>query len=275
MNWLVFIHRLPQVLILEFSSLFTPHCRWRYALNKWKAIFADAREMDFVGKQFQYEDRLTPFTLFTYVNEVRRGLNFLDSGPKDIRVLEIGANIGGWGYAFFCQRPTSSLFSFEPNIEPFTLLKENSASFDKWIIFNFGVGELDREVDLHFVSGKSAQGSIYKENASLDLLHKGTVVKNKITIRPLTSRFLQTTCGGTHFDFIKIDVEGAEIDVIKGIHPVSWEVMYVELSLDRKGAESVDAFVALILKQWPSAYVLWQKKHKYIVDIYFKNDINH
>ena len=269
MNWLTLPKRLFQVFILEINSLTTPFCGWRYAINKWKAFFSNSRSMNYCGRLFAYEDRLTPFTLFTYVNEVGRGLELLSSEPREIRVLEIGANIGGWGTALLRHRPEAELYSFEPNSEPYAILHKNSTTFNSWNIFNCGVAELEEEIELSYISGKSAQGSIYEENASLGLLYEGKVLKTRINVRPLTSNFLSENCGGKHFDFVKIDVEGAEYGVVKGLAATTWDVLYVELSINRKGAAPVDDFVALIAELWPGSYVINQRNYEDVADIYF------
>lgn len=225
--------------------------------------------MDYCGERFKYEDRLTPFTLFTYVNEVSRGLALLSSESTKIRVLEIGANIGGWGTALLRHRPAAEIYSFEPNTEPYAILRENSSNFGSWNIFNCGVAELEDEIELSYIPGKSAQGSIYEENASLGLLYEGSVIKTSINVRPLTYNFLTTSCGGCHFDFVKIDVEGAEYGAVKGIAAATWKILYVELSTNRQGAAPIENFIELIAQLWPGSYVISKKNYKDVSDIYF------
>ena len=99
--------RLAQAVSLEFKSYITPKCGILYALRKWWAVILNKREIQFLGKNISYEDRLAPFTMFDYVNEIiftKNCFNF--SGG---RVLDIGANIGLYGAAISVFFPGSTV----------------------------------------------------------------------------------------------------------------------------------------------------------------------
>ena len=127
------LQRLVEVIKLEIKSLVTPNCGFKYAYNKWKAVVTNKRSIDFLGGNYVYEDSLQPFTLFNYVNEIlflKETFEF-EKG-KNLRVLDIGANIGNFGYVFMKLFPDSEVYSFEPNEEPFKYLKINAANFPQW-----------------------------------------------------------------------------------------------------------------------------------------------
>jgi len=265
--------RLLEVIKLEVKSLGTPNCGFNYALRKWKAVITNKRCMKFLGSDFFFEDRLQPFSLFNYVNEVLSLKKiFKFKKAKGLRVLDVGANIGNYGYVLMKLFPESEVYSFEPNEEPFKYLQVNAVNFSRWNIFNYGVGSTLSEVDFYFVPEKSGQGSIYKENASLNLLNAKTPVKTTVTLKPLTREFLENNCRGIYFDFVKIDVEGAETEVIKGLSNIEWRMMYVELSNDRGGATKIDDFMVMINETQPRARVVKSVNNQSVIDLFILNE---
>jgi len=253
MNWRLIPRRFGDLIALECVSFRTPGCGPGFSLAKWTAILLDRRELNFLGHRFCYEDRFGPVFFPAYIREVQTALEACLPKKKPTRVLDIGANVGAWAKSLLSLFPECSVFSFEPNPEPFRCLGENrqNSGCTTWKSFNYGVLATETTCDFFFVPGKSAQGSIYRENAGLHLLGGGEPVRAVVTMRPLTHDFLDSQCGGSHFDFVKIDVEGAEHSVIEGLEHISWHGMYVELSTNRAGKSSVEDFVALVQRLWP------------------------
>jgi len=208
--------------------------------------------MNFLGRPFHYEDRLFPFYLFEYVHEVAALLDRC-SAHRPLRVLEIGGNVGAWGRALMHAAPDAELYSFEPNHTPFALLERNRSPFPGWCAFNLGVAAREAELPFFAVPGKSGQGSIFRENARLGLVFGGEPQELTVAVRPLDRPFLEQHCGGTSFDLVKIDVEGAELQVIQGLEDIRWSCMYVELSTGREGAQTLEEFLSEARQRWPTA----------------------
>jgi FkbM family methyltransferase len=263
--------RLLEAMMLEVSSIRTPHCGFPYALRKWKSFLTNSRKILFLGSDYFYEDVFQPFSLFNYINEIL----YLEKvfGFKGGRVLDIGANIGNFGYVLLNLFPISEVFSFEPNKIPFAYLKRNSNGFSKWHTFNFGVARNASTVDFYFVPGKTGQGSIYKENASINMLKDMPAVRANAYLRPLQKEFLANECGGTYFDLVKIDVEGAEEQVIEGLADIDWKFMYVELSYQRKGAISTDAILSLVKKTHSRPKIIKMVDSSAFKELYILNEV--
>jgi FkbM family methyltransferase len=261
--------RLLECLKLEVKSLATKNCGFAYACSKWKAVITNSRNIRFLGSDYFYEDRLQPFTLFNYVNELSSLRKIF--GFRGGRVLDIGANIGNYGYVLMKQFPGSEVYSFEPNKMPFVHLQRNAANFAAWHIFNFGVANISSNVDFYFVPEKSGQGSIYKENASLNILNGKAPVKTTVMLRPLDNEFLKENCRGSYFDLVKIDVEGAEMIVIEGLSNVNWKYMYVEFSTEREGAASINEFMSLLKKSHSRSKILKVEANGCCTDLYILN----
>lgn len=266
MNLRLLPNKLITALFLEVKSLRTERCGLPYALEKWKAVFLNKRNMTFLGDSFYYEDRLNPFTIFEYVNEIR-DLSILFEF-RGGRVLEIGTNVGIWGYTLLKTFPNCALYSFEPNPLPFSCLKKNASSYKNWRIFNSGVSSKEENVNLYYVPEKTGQGSVYKKNASVNLLNDDETKSVKVRLHPLGKKFLESECGGTHFTLVKIDVEGYEQIVLDGLKDITWDYMYVELSSKRDGSVDLNDFIASLRKTWPSVVLVKATPKGLFIDVY-------
>jgi len=254
-NWSSVPAKVKWVLELELKSYFTPFCGPTYAFNKWVSVLFNKKTISFMGVDFHYQDRLNPFSIFQYVNEVKETIDLfhLDKLNHPLRVLEIGGNIGNWGIVLCQYLPNATLYTFEPNPEPYKLLVKNSSHFPLWKIFNLGVGPNNAKIDFYVVPNKSGQGSIYKDNANKNLLSNDAVEETQISVVKLDVNFITKNFQSNHFDFIKIDIEGAEWEAIYSLKDLTWDGMYVELSLDQPNRDTVEKFMHVCQSIWPDA----------------------
>ena len=275
-NW----RRLPQKFVWlikqEVKIFFTKKCGILYFIRQCISIILDKKNINYLGSKFYYEDRLGPIFIFNYVREIKQIIKLfkLNHSQNTFKILEIGGNIGAWGYTFCKLVPNCEIFTFEPNPLPFKILKLNSKDFSNWKIFNYGVGVENKKVGFYFMQDKSAQGSIFKENASKNLLSETELKVIDIEVIKIDLNFSRNNLKGSHFDFIKIDVEGAEWNVIQGISNLSFENMYVELTLtesqNEDKLEQISKFYLICKKFWPSIILIKKILHNNIVDLYFK-----
>lgn len=220
--------------------------RLLYTARKYRAILRKKDHVNFYGSNFFYDNNLTPALLPHYHFELAHLGELVDF--KNVKsVLDIGANIGQFAYVLKKIHPHISVYSFEPNPQIFKILEKNSQSFDGWRCFPFGISEKESSVPFYFVNGKSAQGSIYAENAVEGLL-SNQVQKIDVSLKPLRASDLQSLQIPTKIDLIKVDVEGAEFDVLKSLGEIDWRYLYIELSASRKGSGSVSDALALLQK---------------------------
>lgn len=142
--------------------------------------------------------------------------------PK--KILDIGANWGLWAQQIKDIYPDASVLSIEGNPNCLTKLKENNPN-----CFIGLLGETEKMVDFHLPNhNDQCEGaSVFKENSTF---YEGGY-SIKLPIRTLDS-FNQT------FDFIKIDTQGSELDIIKGgLNTIlNCSVLQLELSSKRYNA---------------------------------------
>jgi FkbM family methyltransferase len=121
--------------------------------------------------------------------------------PK--RILDIGAHFGYWAKNSQIVFPEAEILSIEGNPECESYLKENNPNY---LITLLG----DKNEYKHFYLPENnptcTGGSYYKEQTPF----YNNVITKKLSSRTLDSLNLEP------FNFIKIDVQGAELDIIKG-----------------------------------------------------------
>jgi FkbM family methyltransferase len=150
-----------------------------------------------------------------------RALALLRSGDRPL-VIDVGANVGQSIFSIRSVMPRARIVSFEPNPAHMVLLNRLQRRFGDLTVWCVALGSVRREVNLYIpvYRGKvmSALASLDEENArswlspdtvfwfAPDRLRIESVV---VQVRTLDSYQLDP-------DFIKIDAQGAENDVIAG-----------------------------------------------------------
>lgn len=121
---------------------------------------------------------------------------------KNAVILDIGANLGNHTVFFAKECGAKRIYAFEPTWKTFQILEENIKinNLDSIVVaMNIALGEKDARVNI-IVNTKDAGSNHVEENID------GNVIMNTLDGLSLSDRI----------DFIKIDVEGYEFEVLKG-----------------------------------------------------------
>lgn len=148
--------------------------------------------------------------------------------------IDIGAYDGANSIEFCKKYPSAKSFCFEPEETQFKIVKEKTSKFDNIQAFNECIGSSEK--DVHFVSNFSGSHIVNnlkinnKSNQKISLIKQITldsfVFKKNLIDKPI---------------FVKFDVEGAEIDVLKGgIKSLSKIDSIVAISAYHKSSDIVD-----------------------------------
>lgn len=156
------------------------------------------------------DERALPIEILNFGDyedtEMRMIKQFLHSNAV---VLDIGANMGWYSLNLSKAVPSGSVIAFEPIKRTFEHLKKNIAlnGFKNIRVYNFGLSDKKGVFELYY--DPKLTGA-----ASLKDLYKGSK-KEKIRcqLKRLDDFIFKIT---PHIDFIKCDVEGAELFVVKG-----------------------------------------------------------
>jgi FkbM family methyltransferase len=126
-----------------------------------------------------------------------------DKGYLPNRTLDIGAHFGNWNMEFKNIFPNTHIVSIEGNPDCEFELQKNTSEY---IISLLGDKNEYKEFYLPQNDPTCTGGSYYKEQ---------TFFYDQFVTKKLATKTLDSLNLG-HFDFIKLDVQGAELDIIKG-----------------------------------------------------------
>ncbi|MBK6991983.1 MAG: FkbM family methyltransferase [Chitinophagaceae bacterium] len=129
-------------------------------------------------------------------------------------VFDIGANVGDRTTIF--SKLADKVIAFEPSRKTYERLEKRFSS-SRIIMQNIAVGPSDGEVDFFEVKDMHPYSSASEKHIQTTLINRenygGDIIKRKVKVSTLDSLIKEF---GTP-DYIKIDVEGYELDVIKGL----------------------------------------------------------
>jgi FkbM family methyltransferase len=134
-----------------------------------------------------------------------------DKGAKI--VLDVGANIG-----LYCEMakqtlgPDSQVFCFEPVRGTRELLVKKVGALKGVTVLDFGLGEAPGSIELHLDQPGATTASAFKEG--LAAVGTKSNFSDTVAIHRLDETLAKL--GIKHVDLLKIDVEGYEIQVLKG-----------------------------------------------------------
>lgn len=134
--------------------------------------------------------------------------------PKSKIVFDVGANVGYWTNLAKKINHNLEIHSFEPSKHIFMILSERVK--DKGLILNnFGLSSEKGEKLLYKYSGDSGLSSLYQRKGVVD----GLEIFDKTTEELIIINTLDNYCAEmdiNSIDYVKIDVEGHELEVLKG-----------------------------------------------------------
>lgn len=161
--------------------------------------------------------------ILNYENDKVSGENFLllkilpeyISNNKKAVLFDVGANIGEYSSNLAALFDNSDIYSFEPNINTFNILKENVKSLKTITPINIGLSDTKKgsKIFTYLNDLNSQHASLYKEVFS-DLHKDKNITSMKIELESLDDFCSKNNID--NIDFLKIDTEGHEFNVLTG-----------------------------------------------------------
>jgi len=140
-------------------------------------------------------------------------------------MIDVGANVGETILEFNKNFEINKIYSIEPNLKTFQEIKKKN--FKNVEIFNFAASDVEGEdkLKIGYLSSMSTineinYDSFYTKVKSFIIWiisRKFSIYKNEITIKKRRLDNFIRTQGVEEVDLIKIDTEGHEFNVIKGL----------------------------------------------------------
>jgi FkbM family methyltransferase len=213
-----------------------------FLFRKYFCILTNRRRIKYLGDYFYYDNRFSPAMLEGYAKEIEN-INKAVDFSKIKSVLDIGANIGQFSYTLKKIYPLINVYSFEPNKEIFPILKKNFSNIPGIKIYNLGIGKRNEKRIFYFSPNSSPAGSFYIENMYQNNIRKN-IRETKVDIVNIDPRIIKKLGFPKKFDFVKIDVEGAEMEVLESLKKIQFDYVYIEVSIDKN--KNVDANLEVI-----------------------------
>ena len=135
--------------------------------------------------------------------------------PRDIKksltnVVDIGANVGYFSLSVFSIAPEAKVFAYEPMPNNFDLLKKYQSEHSNldFNIINKAVSGRKETLVLHYDANDSytTAASIFEDENQPNQIEVGTTTLEEIIAGDNL----------THIDFLKLDCEGSEYEIIYG-----------------------------------------------------------
>jgi len=138
--------------------------------------------------------------------------NIINKLDQKSIVLDIGANIGNVS-SYILENKSCKVYSFEPNVLCFEILKRRFIDDKRIKIYNLAISNFSGKTNLYLHhKSKGISDSTYLESSSLketkDNVSKNNYIEiNVFNIEDLLSKF-------ERIDLIKIDIEGSEYEIM-------------------------------------------------------------
>lgn len=159
------------------------------------------QDMSISGEEYFLKD-----VLFNY---------FEKNNIQEPILLDVGANIGDYSFELSKIFPNAKIYSFEPNPSSYKILVKNVKGFDNLKCFNIGLGSQSGEMKIFTYKGDTeTQHASLFEKVLLDLHKNNDLVSFNVEIDSIDNFCKSTSLG--KIDFLKIDTEGYELEVLKG-----------------------------------------------------------
>ncbi len=147
-------------------------------------------------------------------------------------VLDVGANAGQSAKKIFASGYKGRIISFEPVPGPFKKLKSKAAKNPQWSVIQAAIGEMDGEIEIYVAENLESSSILpmlprHKE-AAPDSKEIGVI---KTPLLRLDSLKEEGKIGNQDCIFLKIDVQGFELQVIKGSLEILNQVHVIQLEM--------------------------------------------
>jgi FkbM family methyltransferase len=134
------------------------------------------------------------------------------AGDETLVILDVGANVGAWTLQALNTFPRARIHAFEPSTSAFAELTTAVDGADRASVYPLALGGTDGETVLYADSPGSGLASLTKRR----LDHFGLQFSFEEPVHISTLESWSRSFGISEFDVLKLDVEGHEMEVLRG-----------------------------------------------------------
>lgn len=174
--------------------------------NKFRVkILKDVGYTDLFGKKFHFHYRSAFYV--TYDEIFRKEIYSFYTSGKSPLIIDCGSNMGLSLLYFSIKFPESQIYGFEPDTSVLTCLEKNIETYNLKNVELVKKAVWVRNETLEFFTDNGMGGRL------------GIDYSDQIPVKVEAIR-LKEFIGDKHIDFLKMDIEGAEYDVISDCEPI-------------------------------------------------------
>jgi FkbM family methyltransferase len=172
------------------------------------------------------------------------------NGEKDIlgliasvdepTLFDVGSNVGDWALMAHFVRPNARIHSFEMNPSTAERLKVNTASVPQIDVHAFGLSNKNEEATFYSYEGEQSVLSSLRAN----LYSSFKPVEKTATL--VTGDDFCKQSGIRHIDFLKIDAEGHDWEVLEGFSSMLAKRAIEAVQFEHEGGRFIRDFYSLL-----------------------------
>lgn len=200
------------------------------------------------------------------IDQIKEIHNFF----KAETVIDIGANIGYWSLIRYLNLPEiKKFYCFEPSKVTYSFLNVNLSKINKIQIFNYALGNSNSYKKLSFPFWENNK-SYRIHNLGLRSIYGNTdLVSEKIKVKKFDDTFSKKFFGSKSF-YIKIDTEGYELEVLKGMENfiANTNKLTIELEFNDNVYKNISADIV-------NEIIIYLNKYNFKAYYFNKNKIIH
>jgi FkbM family methyltransferase len=236
----------------------------RYQFRHWINAKLDGKLIEYFARVKRYQTDVISGNKITYEPNTDIGGKLFFYGQfeenelslckqyikEDSIVLDIGANIGLHSLSFAELAPSGCVVAFEPSLATFELLVKNVNGKSNISPVNLAITDTGGILDFFQASDNAYSSLVDTKRKGIVKVSKVPCMKTDDVVDALQLR---------RVDFIKIDVEGLEHNVLKGMEKVIAKyhpVIFCEIYQGKASNPEPDVTVRYLLDREYSAYVM-------------------
>lgn len=195
---------------------------------------------------------ISPYVYFTYKYNKPFEVEKKIFGDNKILIFDIGAYDGRSAIEYIKEFPKAKIFSFEPTKKSFEKLKRNFGENKSITIFNTAFSDFKGETDFHINSSGLTNSLLKLSDTAInnEIYNLKEETTEKVTVTTLDSFTKEMNID--KINILKIDVQGAELNVLKGaesllknkkIDALFVEVEFLKLYADQPLFHDISSFL--------------------------------
>jgi FkbM family methyltransferase len=191
------------------NSIFLQYISTKSGKKKYQNFFEELYRLSLKGMNIGSGDAIITSGEKCAIEFIEKRLN----NPGRLIVFDVGANVGDYSVLLKdVLKERAEIFAFEPSGAAFQQLILHTKNFSNFNRFNFGFGDNNETLTLFSNAEASGLASIYKRR--LEHFSIKMDLAEKIEVKTIDDFCLEHSIA--HIHFLKLDVEGHELKVLKG-----------------------------------------------------------